>query len=118
MAEETRIMVPLNDAKGVEQARIYSTTGEKQPKAAFEAALNAYNAGKPTPGFTVLEPGMMNTARTLFEMVNQPVQNAAKAVDQWINQSVGRQANQIRSTLGMAPQPTPEVPVAETVASQ
>lgn len=76
----TGIMVDGVDAGG-KPVTVYSTTGDKRTEEDFTAALARYNATGTAPqGYTVLQPGVMNTLRSGFEAVNQPVQRALPAI--------------------------------------
>lgn len=84
---------------------IYSTTGDKRTEADFAKAMADYGKNGTIPkGYTVLEPGMMNTLRQGFEAVNQPLQEQARRFDMGI------------PAIGNPPTPANAGPVAELLA--
>jgi len=69
---------------------IYSTTGQKRTEGDFAGAMAEYDkTGKIPKGYTVLEPGIMNTLRGAFESVNQPLQKYAPIVGKAIGEHLG-----------------------------
>lgn len=57
---------------------VYSNDGKRKAPEHFDAAVSEYSAtGKSPKGFTVLQPGVMDSLRKAYESVNQPLQGAA-----------------------------------------
>lgn len=107
MAEEGKTNRPVLDADGVEQARIYSTTGELRKDAEFREAFKEWqDTGEAPKGFMVLEPGVMSTLRRGFEAVNQPLQQGARALDQGSEAVTQRLVNLARGAVGAQPLPS------------
>jgi len=63
-----------------ELERIYALGGTPRTKAEFDTAYKQYRNGETPEGFTVLQPGVINTLRRSFETVNEPVQKYAPQV--------------------------------------
>jgi hypothetical protein len=64
-----------------EKITLYSTTGKRKSPKDFDEAIQKYAlTGEAPPGFTALSPGIMNTLRSGFEAVNQPLQKGLPQV--------------------------------------
>jgi hypothetical protein len=86
------------DSQGKHVLTIWSNTGDPVTPAAFDAAIQTYDAsGKAPEGFTVLPPGIQNFFRGAFEAQNQPVQQASRELD-----SPDSRVNQLPAPLASA----------------
>lgn len=63
------------------QVTVYSNDGKRKSAELFDKAVQHYaSTGKDMKGFLVLQPGVLDTLRSAYERVNQPVQQMAPQV--------------------------------------
>lgn len=109
----------------------YALDNQPRSKAEFEQAYDAYRkVGNRVPGFTFLEPGVVQKLRSGFEAANQPIQESAKAFDQGVGplsrlvqqiaperyNQIAAVPNAIRSAVGVGPLSQPQQTLQPNIA--
>jgi hypothetical protein len=86
---------------------VYSNDGKRKAPEHFDEAINTYSATGTSPkGFTVLQPGVVDSLRKAYESVNQPIQGAAGNIGRQGLQTATAPIMNALKGMGILDQPT------------